>query len=272
MIAFIGAGRMAKALIKGLDKTASPPLSPSDIAITARSNQSQQAFIQEFPHLANCWKPSATEIIPHATLILLCVKPHQIAPILPQLSHISPQTPILSVAAGITISSLQDGLPEKHPVIRAMPNTPLTVGKGATAFSCNPHVSAASRQQIHDLFSSSGICIEVPENQLDAVTALSGSGPAYFYLFTEYLKKAAIELGLPEKTAETLALATAQGAGEMLAKQKSSPEELIDQVKSKGGTTEAALNTFNQQKLDIVCEKALTAAYKRSKELAEKSS
>lgn len=261
---------MASAIVRGLLNTNA--ITPTDILITGRTDDgSKDSFLNNFPECQNCWRNSTQETITDVDTILLAVKPQQMNDVLPTIKSSSTVSSalIISIAAGITLDYLEKHLMEKARIIRTMPNTPLLLGEGATAYAVNQYALDSDKVITEDIFRAVGLVFEVEEKQLDAVTALSGSGPAYFYLFIEALQQAAIKHGLDPDIALKLANQTAKGASLMIENSEKSPEYLIDQVKSKGGTTEAALNSFSEHSFSEIIEKAFQAAHNRSIELGK---
>lgn len=204
-------------------------------------------------------------------LVMLAVKPQVMEPVLIDLAaRIGPSSLIYSIAAGKTLADLAKHLPEGTAIIRAMPNTPVMVAAGMTALICNEHVSAEQRGLIERLVAGTGqVAWLEDEAQMDAVTAVSGSGPAYVYYLTECLAKAGEAQGLPASIAMQLARATVSGAGAMMATFDTEAEDLRQNVTSKGGTTAAALEVLMADDgLAPLMDAAIVAATKRSKELS----
>jgi pyrroline-5-carboxylate reductase len=174
---------------------------------------------------------------------------------------------ILSVVAGMPAARLEAALPQPIPVIRAMPNTPALVGAGVSAISGGSHVTKADLDWADELLSSVGTVVRVPERQLDAVTGVSGSGPAYLFLVAEALIEAGVTAGLSRETARTLANETILGAGRMLVESGQSAEELRAQVTSPGGTTAAALRALEARAVRSAFVEAVMAAVERSRSM-----
>lgn len=218
------------------------------------------------------WCETATSINRKADILVLAVKPQILEKAAdPTKSFIHKNTLILSIAAGKTIHNLTSVYGNDQPVIRCMPNTPASIGQGVIIGTCNSNVSEKQKKQVEILLSPLGFFDWVEqESTLDAVTAISGSGPAYVFLFIEALKQAALELGISSKLADTLARQTVKGAA-ILASQEDekSIEELRKAVTSPGGTTEQALNILmNNNAFSDLIEHAAQAAYEKSKELS----
>lgn len=265
-LAIVGAGKIARAITGGLLQRGD--YQAADIIGVARSEASREQFQAISPQLR--WKTSPQEAVQEADVVLLAVKPYHFPELMPTLApFVSPKKLFISVAAGITLGKLEGWLGSQTKIIRAMPNTPALVQQGVTGICANKAIRSDDLNRASSLFEAVGKVFIVEENLMDAVTALSGSGPAYFYLFIQCLQQAGVSHGLPPETALSMAISTATGAATMMEKTKLSPEELIIQVKSKGGTTEAALNSFQASALSEIVKKAFDAAALRSKELSQ---
>jgi pyrroline-5-carboxylate reductase len=212
----------------------------------------------------------AEELAP--AIVVLAIKPQQMASVLPALARlVRPETAFLSIAAGKTIGVLQRHLGDQAAIVRAMPNTPVAVGRGITVLCANPLASAEQRARCERLMAAVGEVAWVEDERLlDAVTALSGGGPAYVFLLIECLARAGVEAGLPEALAMQLARTTVSGAGE-LARLSSEPAgQLRKNVTSPGGTTQAALEVLMAESgLQTLLARAILAAAERSRELAD---
>ncbi len=199
-------------------------------------------------------------------IIILAVKPQDIGEVLKEIKPYVKEKLVISIAAGVTTFSIEKALPGAR-VIRVMPNMPAMVGKGISAVSRGRFSARRDLKIVFRIFSNLGEVIEVKEKMMDAVTAVSGSGPAYYFLFTHLLAKAAEASGLEKTIALKLARATFIGGAEVIKASKLSTEELVKKVASKGGTTEAALKVFKQEKLEAIIKKAVKQAAHRSKNL-----
>jgi pyrroline-5-carboxylate reductase len=201
--------------------------------------------------------------------VLLVVKPQDLEALL---SSINGQLPtgalVISFAAGQRIETISKGLGGKNPVVRVMPNTPALIGKGAAGYSLSADVDEHQKRFVTDLLNAAGIAVEVKEELQDAVTATSGSGPAYIYAFVESMVKGAIDLGLSEEVATSLTVQTLIGAAELLESSGKSAKTLRENVTSPNGTTFAALQSFIASDLDAIVAKAMKAARDRSIELS----
>ncbi|HBR98193.1 MAG TPA: pyrroline-5-carboxylate reductase [Gammaproteobacteria bacterium] len=208
----------------------------------------------------------------NAELVILAVKPDVIRPVIDDIAHIVRHTGalIVSVAAGVREPDMQRWLGAEHPVVRCMPNTPALYGAGASVLYANAHVSDTHRQLAEAILNSAGTTEWVDDEALlDAVTALSGSGPAYMFYLVECMALAGQKLGLDADMAQRLAQQTAVGAATMLARDSQSPAQLRANVTSKGGTTQAALESFQAAQLDDIVYKGMESAYNRSRELGK---
>lgn len=268
-IAFIGAGNMAASLIGGLraQGVAADALRASDRGAEQRAKIGAEHGIETFA--------SNAEAIQGADVIVLAVKPQVMKDVCLDLAaHLRGGQLIVSIAAGITCASLerwlgQDALPVPA-IVRCMPNTPALLRQGVSGLYANARVTAQQRQQAEQLLAAVGLALWLEEERLiDAVTAVSGSGPAYFFLLIEAMTAAGEKLGLPRDTAARLTLQTALGAAHMAVASDVDASELRRRVTSPAGTTEAAIKTFQAGGFEALVEQALTAAARRSAELAE---
>ena len=261
-IGFIGAGVMGTALIKSL---LSIGINADQICISEKVAEKSQ----ELHHTLGVTEKSIDEIATQCDLIFLAVKPQDLGDLLSQLSKSLPEkTLLLSIAAGKTTTFIEAGIGKANPVIRIMPNTPAQVGKGVCAISAGKYASASDLATATKLLSASGLVVQVAESQQDAVTALSGSGPAYFFFFVEEMIKSGVALGLSEEIATKLAIGTITGSAAMLEQTGLDAAILRKNVTSPNGTTAAAINEFEKANLSQVINNAMSAAKKRAQELA----
>lgn len=270
-LAFIGGGNMATSLIGGLvaDDYDPESITVADINQTQLDNLSQRFGVRVFND------PEAAAR--GADVIVFSVKPQAISTVAKQLSSIiiEQQSLIISVAAGIRTDDISrwigtDSRGKPSAVVRAMPNTPALVQCGATALYANDQVNTEQREQAESIMRATGIAVWVDdEDMMNTVTALSGSGPAYFFRIMESLEAAAITLGLPKQTAHLLTLQTALGAAKMALESSDDIASLRERVTSPGGTTEQGLRVMNEKEIDKLLQAVLTAARDRSVELAE---
>lgn len=263
-IGFIGAGNMANSLIRGL------------LAKGANSDNIYVADIdthklQQLSDDCRIHSASMADIARLCNVIVLAVKPQVMKTVCQELAQELAARPalIVSIAAGITLGNLQNWFGQQAGIVRCMPNTPALVGKGATGLFANDSVSDAQKDIAASILSSVGLSVWVDrEADIDSVTALSGSGPAYFFLFMEAMQSAALELGLSKELARQLTYQTALGAAELAQSSAEDTAVLRRNVTSPGGTTEAAIKQFTDGGLETLVKKALQAAHTRSIALA----
>ncbi len=263
--AFIGGGHMARALIAGLLREGAPPQA---LSVGEPLPDARAALGREFGIRTEADNGIA---IAGARIIVLAVKPQAAAGVLQTLpaAALAHRPLLLSIAAGLRIADLAQLLPVDLPIVRAMPNRPALLGKGVTGLFAAPTVTAAQRSMAEQIAGAAGRFVWLrAESELDVVTALSGSGPAYFFLLAEQLAQAAIELGLDPATALLLATETLHGSG-ALARGDTTLAEERAAVTSRGGTTEAALRTLDSGGFGALVGSALRAAAARSAELAD---
>jgi pyrroline-5-carboxylate reductase len=267
-IGFIGGGNMASSLMSGLIASGHPAdqLWASDINTDT------------LDHLATTLNVNIStindDVINAVDVVVLAVKPQVLAEVAKNAAALVQQrkTLIVSIAAGINQHSLSQWLGEDIAIVRCMPNTPALVLTSATALHANSKVSAKQRNLAETILRSVGIALWVEEeSELDAVTAVSGSGPAYYFLLMEAMEKTALELGLSAETARLLVQQTALGAAKIALESNESPEQLRKRVTSPGGTTQQAIETFTQGGFTELVSKALHAARDRSIEMSKPS-
>ncbi|MBU3665052.1 MAG: pyrroline-5-carboxylate reductase [Chthoniobacterales bacterium] len=210
---------------------------------------------------------AAPALAAQSDVIVLCVKPKDAAGVLSPLRRELDGKLLVSIAAGISIASMQSAVGAGCRIVRVMPNTPVMVGKGASAYACGGGVTATDTDNVQKIFGSAGRAFRVEEGMLDAVTGLSGSGPAYVYLFIEALAEGGVAAGLPRELALALAVQTVSGAAEMVEATKMSPAQLRDMVTSPGGTTVEGLAALDRAGFAAAVKDAVVAAAKRSEEL-----
>jgi pyrroline-5-carboxylate reductase len=265
-LAFIGCGNMARSLIGGL---IADGWDPSRIRAADADPAQLERISRTFPVSTYTENEAAAA---GADVVVLAVKPQITAAVALELSGtIAQQQPlVISIAAGIRESALRSWLGEQTAIVRSMPNTPAMVQSGVTALYANPAVSEARRSIAESILRAVGVALWIEDEALmDAVTALSGSGPAYFFLFMEALQTAGIGMGLPPETARLLTLQTAIGAAKMALESSEDVTRLRRQVTSPGGTTESAVAVLEANGFADLVNKALQAAASRSRELAD---
>lgn len=264
-IAIIGAGNMGLSLIGGLITDKHPA---NQIIATNPSSEKLAQLEQRFNIKTTTDNMAAAKT---ADVIIFAVKPQYIADVAKQLAPcIQEHRPlVISIAAGIKTAHLQKWLGNDIAIVRAMPNTPALIGCGATALYANDLVKTEQRNTAESMLRAVGLTLWVnKEDLMDTVTALSGSGPAYFFLMMEALQTAAEELGLPTETAKLLTLQTALGSARIAIESTHSLAELRKHVTSPGGTTEKALSILEEHQIRDIFKKTLSAAKARSEELA----
>jgi pyrroline-5-carboxylate reductase len=261
-VGIIGVGIMGEALLVAISKSG---VSASDIGISDKRDNRTAELKQKF----GCQIMSASDIASQASNILLVVKPQDMDLLLEGIGKsISKNQRIISFAAGKRTSLIENYLNDEVPVLRVMPNTPMSVGVGASAISAGKYATSDDVRAAEELLTASGKTIVVDESLQDAVTATSGSGPAYFFRFVEAMIAGAQELGLSENDARTLVIQTITGAAAMLSVDDASPTQLRENVTSPNGTTFAALQVFESMDIEGLVKKAMRAARDRSQELS----
>ena len=264
-LAFIGGGNMARSLIGGLLKTGA---AASSIRVAEPQAQAREALGREFGVATFAENRLAAE---DADILLLAVKPQVMPALKAELRDLlQRQRPMLvSIAAGVRLDQLERWFGSHLPIVRCMPNTPALIGAGATGLCANARVSPPQKAQAQHILDAVGLTRWIGDEALmDTVTALSGSGPAYFFALVEALEDAAVAQGLPRETARALAAQTCLGAGRMLAESGEAPGELRRRVTSPNGTTQAALESFATDGLARIAANAIGAATRRGAELA----
>ena len=265
-LAFIGGGNMASSLIGGL---LADHIDPKQISV-ADNNDSQRENLAARYSISTSADNQATAT--GADVVILAIKPQQLKAVTEELAPTIQQdhSLVISIAAGIRSEDIDNWLGGNTAVVRAMPNTPALIQTGATALFANAQVSSEQKDLAESILRAAGLTLWVnDESQMDAVTALSGSGPAYFFRIMEAIEAAGVELGLTKETAHLLTLQTALGAAKMALESRESVATLRKQVTSPGGTTEQGLNAMDEHNIDAVFSDVLKAARDRSEELAK---
>ncbi|HWP95123.1 MAG TPA: pyrroline-5-carboxylate reductase [Gammaproteobacteria bacterium] len=263
--AFIGGGNLARALIGGLLRSGTPATA---IRVANPGEAKRVALARDFGVFVT---PDNAEAASVADVWVLAVKPQAMAAALAPLTELArlKRPLVISVAAGITTGFIRHRLGAETAVVRAMPNTPALVGAGITGLFADPDLTPAQRARAAALLGAVGEVVWLDDESLmDAVTAVSGSGPAYFFLLVEAMREAGEALGLPAEAARRLSEATAYGAARLLHDSGETPEALRTRVTSPGGTTAAALAVFERDGFRAMVRAALTAARDRGRELA----
>ena len=267
-VCFLGTGSMGSAVLHGLIASGHPK-----VLISATTNSTATAAkLRELGISAMAVEESADAnalMAADADLIVLGVKPYQISKLLFEIAgEIGKNAVVISMAAGFSLESMAQTLPDNPNLIRTMPNTPSLVGKGVTGLSVGPNCSREASEAAAELFAAVGSVIEIPEEKINPLSAISGSGPAWVYYFIEQWEEIAIAQGFSKEQAELMVRGTFEGALELLARAEKEPWELRKNVSSPGGTTEQIIKTFENAKLQEVFAAGLEAAVLRAEEIA----
>jgi pyrroline-5-carboxylate reductase len=263
-LGIIGCGKMGSALVKGAVREGS--IKADSVNVFDVIDSASKRLADE---IGAAIASSNDDLIDSSDAVLLCVKPQDTVKMLEGLSSPAQSKLFISIAAGLKLQDLEKSLGENARVIRVMPNTPALVGKGASAFSRGTGATDEDANFVMNLLGSVGQVLEVPEKQIDAITGLSGSGPAYIYTVIEALADGGVLVGLPKDKALLLAAQTVAGAAEMVMQTGDHPASLRDQVASPGGTTIAGLAALEFGKLRATLIDAVKAATVRSEELGK---
>lgn len=259
-VAFLGTGVMAEAILAGLVASGFPA---SDLTVTVRRPERGRELADRYAVAVL----SNADAVAWADVVVLAVKPQGFPELLEEIaSSVRTDQVVVSIAAGVTTPSLEERLPAT--VIRVMPNTPAQVGAGVHGLARGSRATDAQVQAVTGLLSTSGVVVEVPEADIDALAAVSGSGPAYFFLVVEAITDAGMRLGLTHDVAAKLARATAYGAGKLMMESADEAEVLRAKVTSKKGMTAEAIEVLEQRGIRAIFADALEAARDRARELA----
>ena len=262
VIALLGVGKLGEALLSGLIRSGTP----AGQLIGAEKHEERAKEVAERYGVRTA---TPVDAVAQADVVLLAVKPQDMVALLAEVRDaVRPGTLVVSMAAGITSSLVEGALPEGTPVVRVMTNTPVFVDEAMSALSAGSHASAEHLGLVEDLLAHVGKVVRVPESQQDAVTALSGSGPAYFFYLVEAMIDAGILLGLPRAVAAELIVQTAVGSARMLRESGEHPVVLREAVTSPGGTTISAIRVMEDRGVRAAMLAALEAARDRSRQLA----
>lgn len=264
-IGFLGGGKMAQALAKGFIRAG---LSKGEMML-ASCLPNDVGSIEAFKSMGSTTVYSNSPVIEFGDILILSVKPQVVPKVLPDLK--ASNKLLLSIAMGISLKTLEKALPAGVPVIRVMPNTPALVGCGATVFSRGSSAGDKEAEIAEKLFSAVGFCEEVPENMIDPVTGLAGSGPAYVYMMIEALADGAVKMGLMRPIAYKLAAQTVLGAGTMVRDTNTHPGQLKDEVTSPAGSTITAIHHLEKHGLRAAVMGAVEAATLRCREVSTSS-
>jgi len=264
MIGFIGGGNMAEAMIKGIVRSQKSEVRS---LLVSEPGEDRRKYLEQTYGIKTT--PSNKEVAFSCNIIILAVKPQNINQVLDEIKDlITDKKTVVSIAAGITISYLQSQLKTKK-LIRVMPNTPALVQEGMTVMSLCECFSDKDISAVREIFMSIGKVLTMPEKYMDAVTALSGSGPGFIALFTEAMIDSGVKLGLSREQASELAAQTLLGTAKLI-DSGMTPEKLREMVTSPGGTTAAGLKVFEEKDLKTIVNDALQSAAKRAAELGRR--
>lgn len=261
-VGFLGAGKMATALARGLaaDFTSAERIIASDVSEAARAKFADQTGART--------TTSNADVLDEANVVFLAVKPQQIGEVLDEIkSSVSKTHLVVSIAAGVPLSTLTAVLGEKRRLVRVMPNTPCLIGSGATGFALGGTAGEEDGKLVERMLATVGVAVQLPEKLLNAVTGLSGSGPAYVYQVIEALSDGGVRMGLPRDVATKLAAQTLLGAARMVLESGEHPGALKDAVTSPGGTTIAGVHALEAGALRATLMNAVEAATRRADEL-----
>lgn len=262
-IGFIGAGSMAEAMIAGLINGG--VYKPNQVIVANRTNTTRlEELAAKYDIITTHDKK---KLVSEASIIVLAMKPKDVKSGIDGIQEFITNQLIVSVLAGISIQTITNILGKEASIIRAMPNTSATIAKSATAIAASEHVSMGQIKKCQSLFEAIGICKLVEEHQLDAVTGVSGSGPAYVYLLVEAMEKAAVEVGLDAHVARELIIQTLLGSAEMIESTKKLPSQLRKEVTSPNGTTEAGISILQEHGFEDAVIACIKRATERSIEL-----
>ena len=266
-IGFVGGGNMAEAMIRGLLRR--KVFAPEKVIVSGP----RQERMEELRSLYAVRVTTDNRQAAHSDIVVLSVKPQILADVLEDLTgSIAAHALVISIAAGIPVAAIQQRLPAGARVIRAMPNTPALVDAAATAIAGGEHTRPQDLEDAKKIFDAIGITVILDESQLDAVTGLSGSGPAYVFLILEGLSDAGVKVGLSRRTAQLLAAQTVMGSAKLLLETNEHPGRLKDMVTSPGGTAITGLHTLENGGVRTTLMNAVEAATRRSRELGEAKS
>lgn len=271
-IAMVGLGSMNGAILAGLLGGA---VAPEDVVATSRSAASAQQRSDQFGVrvLAEEDDDAVNAVaVAEADVVLLGVKPHQIVGVCQQIRDaLKPEAVVVSVAAAVTLEMMESALRPGQPVVRSMPNTPLSVGAGVVGLAAGTHVSQAQTEMVAELLGSSGAVHVLDEEQIAGLTGVAGSGPAYVFYLAEHMAAAGVELGLEPQLAADLAAQTIAGAGKMLVSNRGTADasQLRANVSSPNGTTQRATETFDAHRMDEAIAAGVRASAARAAEITE---
>lgn len=263
-LVFFGAGSMAEAMISGIIE--SKLMNPKDIWVTNKANKEKLLNLEQQYGVTTTY--NLTELFDDAEAVVLAMKPKDAASAINMIHRfLTDNMLVISVLAGMSSSTIEELSGKPIAIARAMPNTSAAVGKSATAIAVNRFVTADQTNAVKQLFETIGLAVFVAEKDLDAVTGVSGSGPAYIYYFVEAMEKGAIEVGLDQDTAQKLIIQTLLGAAEMVKTSSKPARQLRKEVTSPGGTTEAGIRILEENEVQNAFIECIKAACAKSKKM-----
>ena len=262
-IGIVGGGKMGEAIIAGLLRAGK--IRKQDIIVSDVNGNTRERLEKHYGIRSTS---NNADVVLESDVIILCVQPRDMAHALESIRNsISSEKLLISIAAGVTTDFIQRVLGKKQDLVRAMPNNPCTIGEGMIVITLAKDTSERRMEEAFEVFSSVGRTLTLEEHLFDAVTGLSGSGPAYAYLFIEALADGGVKMGIPKSTAVTLAAQTVLGAAKMVLETEEHPAKLRDLVTTPGGTTVQGLCELEEGKLRASCSRAVERATQRAKEL-----
>lgn len=270
VLSFLGSGSMNGSILRGVLAGGTPA---ERVRATTKSASSAEKLREDTGVTVLSGEENGQanlEAVKGADVVLLGVKPYAILDLAREIAPaLEPKTVVASVAAGITLDALEKALPDSQPVVRTMPNTPSSVGRGVISVTPGTHTSKEQLEAVKEVLSSVATVVEVEEHLVRAVTGVSGSGPAYVFYLAEAMQQAGEKLGLPSDVARVLAKETVAGAGVLLSPDDADPAALRKAVTSPGGTTEKAINTFDDRGLRDVIAAGATASAERGDQMEQ---
>jgi len=269
-IAILGAGSMGRAILTGLSAAGVEVVGGIRVTTRGKSSADELSRTGVAAQAVEADAEANRSAVAGAAVVILAVKPVAVTALATEIGPaLAPEAIVVSVAAGVRTGAIERCLPDATAVVRAMPNTPATIGRGVTGVAAGSNVSIEQLAVVKAVFATVGVVHEVPEEKIDALTAISGSGPAYVFLFAEKLAEAALELGLEPSIAQSLAVETVRGAADYLADSGFEPAELRRRVTSPRGTTERAIGVLEAERFGQAINAATAAARTRATELAD---
>jgi pyrroline-5-carboxylate reductase len=262
-IAFLGAGNLASAIVRGL--LAHRACTPADIACTSKTGETARRLAQE---TGITFEPDLPKLLGVADTVIVAFKPQSLATVDPRLAELTAGKLVVSLLAGKTIASLAKVFPRARNIVRTMPNTPAAIGAGITTYAALAPLTVTDQQTITTMLSALGQHLPVQEKHLDALTALGGSGPAFLFEFVAGLRDAGLAAGLPEDVATKVAMETTLGAARLLVRTGETPDALRDKVTSPNGTTYAGLQVMTSRQFRETLKEAVLAGTRRAGELS----